>query len=249
MDRRPALLTLRDVARYLQVNEKTVYRMAHAGRLPARRVGGQWRFRRADLDLWFEAEMPRLPERAITAVSHAVFPGEIHLWECLPPGAVRLRLRARTREAAIREVVGLLDLPAATRSTLHHLVLARETTLSTGVGDGIAIPHPILGRMPALPALRPTLAVGIARRPIPWGSFDGRPVSLVFLPVAPTETLHLLMLARLNRLLRRDAFLAAVRRARSPQAVVAAFRSWALRLDGIEPGVRERREPHRIERR
>lgn len=235
MDTRPEVLSLRDVARYLQVTEKTVYRMVRAGRLPGRRVGGLWRFRRADLDSWFEAEMPRLPERAVAAVSHAVFPGEIHLWECIPEKSVRVGLRARDKEAAIRETVSLLGLTPRLQSFVLHLVLARETTCTTGLGDGIAVPHPMVGRMPNLAGHRPVLAVGILRRPIPWESIDGRPVSLVFLPLAPNETLHLLMLARLNRLLRRDGFLAAIRRARSPRRVVEAFRDWALRLDEPVP--------------
>jgi len=49
-------LTTEEVLEYLQVNLRTVYRLIKAGRLPAVRVGRQWRFRKADIDLWLEGQ-------------------------------------------------------------------------------------------------------------------------------------------------------------------------------------------------
>ncbi len=53
------ILTLPEVAQLLKVAEKTVYTMAQKGVLPAFKVGGQWRFRRADLDAWIDAKTRR----------------------------------------------------------------------------------------------------------------------------------------------------------------------------------------------
>jgi excisionase family DNA binding protein len=53
------ILTLPEVARLLKVAEKTVYTMAQKGELPAFKVGGQWRFRRTDLDAWIDAKTRR----------------------------------------------------------------------------------------------------------------------------------------------------------------------------------------------
>ncbi len=50
------ILTLPEVAQLLKVAEKTVYSMAQKGQLPAFKVGGQWRFKRADLDQWIELQ-------------------------------------------------------------------------------------------------------------------------------------------------------------------------------------------------
>jgi excisionase family DNA binding protein len=50
------VLTIREVADYLKVNEKTVYGLAQKRRIPAFKVGGRWRFRRADLDAWISAQ-------------------------------------------------------------------------------------------------------------------------------------------------------------------------------------------------
>lgn len=51
------VLTIRDVAEVLKVGTKTVYTMAQTGRLHAFKVGGQWRFRRADIDRWIQAQV------------------------------------------------------------------------------------------------------------------------------------------------------------------------------------------------
>ena len=51
------VLTVRDVADVLKVGTKTVYTMAQNGELPAFKVGGQWRFRRADIDRWIQAQL------------------------------------------------------------------------------------------------------------------------------------------------------------------------------------------------
>lgn len=47
-------MTLAEVAAYLRLSKDTVYRMASGGRLPASKVGSQWRFRRDDIDQWLE---------------------------------------------------------------------------------------------------------------------------------------------------------------------------------------------------
>lgn len=54
-----AFLTTEEVLEYLQVNLRTVYRLIKAGKIPAVRVGRQWRFRKRDIDIWLESQRPR----------------------------------------------------------------------------------------------------------------------------------------------------------------------------------------------
>src|SRR4051812_9220041 len=67
-------LTTEDVLDYLQVNLRTVYRLIKAGKIPAVRVGRQWRFRKRDIDAWFDTQRPKSsPRPAVTrTASHAV---------------------------------------------------------------------------------------------------------------------------------------------------------------------------------
>src|SRR5258707_869515 len=59
-----SFLTTEEVLEYLQVNLRTVYRLIKAGKIPAVRVGRQWRFRRRDIDAWLESQRPRGGARA-----------------------------------------------------------------------------------------------------------------------------------------------------------------------------------------
>jgi len=61
-------LTTEEVLEYLQVNLRTVYRLIKAGKIPAVRVGRQWRFRKRDIDAWLDAQRPR-GERAGAAAA------------------------------------------------------------------------------------------------------------------------------------------------------------------------------------
>jgi len=59
-----SFLTTEEVLEYLQVNLRTVYRLIKAGKIPAVRVGRQWRFRKRDIDAWLESQRPRGASRA-----------------------------------------------------------------------------------------------------------------------------------------------------------------------------------------
>ena len=61
-----SFLTTEEVLEYLQVNLRTVYRLIKAGRIPAVRVGRQWRFRKRDIDAWLESQRPRGGRAAAT---------------------------------------------------------------------------------------------------------------------------------------------------------------------------------------
>jgi len=66
-----AFLTTEEVLEYLQVNLRTVYRLIKAGKIPAVRVGRQWRFRRRDIDAWLETQRPRAGRSGATSARHA----------------------------------------------------------------------------------------------------------------------------------------------------------------------------------
>ncbi len=57
------LMTLQEVADYLRLSRDTVYRLASSGRLPASKVGSQWRFRKADVDLWLDRNRNTEPDK------------------------------------------------------------------------------------------------------------------------------------------------------------------------------------------
>lgn len=58
------IMTLQEVAKYLNLHVMTVYKLTREGRVPAAKIGGQWRFKRDVLDEWLEAQMNRSSEHA-----------------------------------------------------------------------------------------------------------------------------------------------------------------------------------------
>src|SRR6187431_3845699 len=69
-----SFLTTEEVLAYLNVNLRTVYRLIKAGRIPAVRVGRQWRFRKTDIDAWLESQRPRVPRPATATTSRPAPP-------------------------------------------------------------------------------------------------------------------------------------------------------------------------------
>ena len=64
------ILTLKDVAVYLKVTERTIYRLAGAKKIPAFKVGGTWRFSRSDIESWIKQQSAGKPERATSGTSN-----------------------------------------------------------------------------------------------------------------------------------------------------------------------------------
>ena len=79
-------LTTEEVLDYLQVNLRTVYRLIKAGKIPAVRVGRQWRFRKRDIDAWLESQRSRQTSRPTTTLTVAN-PGQCAGSAVQDPGA------------------------------------------------------------------------------------------------------------------------------------------------------------------
>jgi len=93
-------LTTEEVLEYLQVNLRTVYRLIKAGKIPAVRVGRQWRFRKRDIDAWLDSQRPRGGSRAAAAAPAAAAPAG-------RPAAANARPRVLVvdDEASIRDLL------------------------------------------------------------------------------------------------------------------------------------------------
>ena len=89
-------LTTEEVLEYLQVNLRTVYRLIKAGKIPAVRVGRQWRFRKRDIDAWLDSQRPRGGSARLTTAATPAKPA---------PGTTRPRVLVVDDEASIRDLL------------------------------------------------------------------------------------------------------------------------------------------------
>ncbi len=132
---------------------------------------------------------------------------------------VRAPLKATGKEAAIRELVDALAQAGKIldAETAYRSVLDREARGSTGLEEGIAVPH---GKTIAAREL--TIAIGVSPGGVEFGSMDGKPARLLFLILAPPDKAgpHIEALAEIARMSRSKAFCSALAACRSPAEVV-----------------------------
>ena len=132
-------LTTEEVLEYLQVNLRTVYRLIKAGKIPAVRVGRQWRFRKRDIDSWLESQRPRGARAAGGAAARPA------------PSAGRPRILVVDDEASIRDLLSKtlaladydVDLAPDGRTAIDRLRIAPYDLLITDLKmpgiDGLTV--------------------------------------------------------------------------------------------------------------
>jgi PTS system nitrogen regulatory IIA component len=143
------------------------------------------------------------------------------LTDLVMPDAVIPTLRANGKKQVLQELAAkAAELTGQDERTVHEILLQRERLGSTGVGNGIAIPHGKLAKLDRLFGLFARLD-----HPIDFEALDGQPVDLVFLLLAPESAGadHLKALARIARLLRDSAVADRLRESRDAQAIYAVL--------------------------
>ncbi|MBN1243729.1 MAG: PTS sugar transporter subunit IIA [Spirochaetales bacterium] len=127
------------------------------------------------------------------------------LAEKLARGGVWFGIAGETPADAIGDAVEALRLGAGIdKAALVKATVERETLMSTGLGDGLAIPHP---RLPVVSREEDELvALCYLQKPVAWGALDGRDVHAIFLVLSSGTRTHLATLARLGHLAKDRAF-------------------------------------------
>jgi PTS system nitrogen regulatory IIA component len=223
-------LTAKDAARLLNVSERTVHRWVREGTLPSYRIHDKCRFNRVDLLEWAASHQMK--------VSPALFrdardePAGLVLTRALRRGGVLENLPGMDKASVLKSVCDVLPLPeGVNREELHQVLVAREALCSTGIGQGIAIPHP---RGPIVLGLsQPSVTLAFLRQPIEFGAVDGRPVSTLFVIISTTVRVHLMMLSHLMFALQQPEFRRLIETRAAQEQILT-------RLEGIETRMAQR---------
>jgi PTS system nitrogen regulatory IIA component len=212
------------LARYLHLTPQQVDRLATRGQLPARRVGGKWRFSPAEIHHWMEERMGVLEDSELQHVEGALaradnlLSADLCIADMLHLESIDVSLKGRTKNSIINEVC---ELAAATGllwdvDAMAQAVRAREQLQSTAMDNGVALLHP---RRPLSSILaEPILAVGVSPQGIPFGG-SSRLTDVFLLICSCDDRGHLRTLARLSRLICDENFLPNLRAAPDAQAV------------------------------
>jgi len=146
------------------------------------------------------------------------------LMDILSANSVIVDLKGETKEEIIEELVDALEVGEVitNRDKVLQAVLEREKIMSTGIGDGIAIPH---GKSDAVARL--AAALGTQKRGVDFEALDGEPAYVFFLLVSPANVSgpHIKALARISRLLKNDDFKKKLIDAVSAEDIMAVIES------------------------
>ena len=213
-------LSVRDAARILNVSDKTVYRWIKQGRLPAYKINDQIRFNRTELLEW--------AMRVKINVAVDIFEGEgeqnvalTGLHDAMRAGGIFYRVEGGDVGSVLQSVVNLMPLPeGADRDFLLQVLLARESLGSTGIGNGISIPH---ARNPiVLHVDSPMINLCFLESPVDFNAIDGKPVHTLFVMVSPVLRAHLHLISRVSYALKQPEFMAVIENRKGREAIFAA---------------------------
>jgi PTS system nitrogen regulatory IIA component len=211
------------LAAHLHMLPAQIMKLADRGKIPARRIAGEWCFSRAEIHHWLEeriglsnadelAQMELNLERTDTRLD-----GEVSVTALLPVETIAIPLAARTRGKVVSAMTEL----AATTGMLwdpgkmSEAIAAREAMHPTALDIGVALLHP---RRPQTSILgEAVMAMGITSQGIPFGGTSGL-TDVFFLIAATNDNEHLRLLARVSRMISDPEWLAELRSIGDAQA-------------------------------
>jgi len=216
-------------AQSLGLPQETLERWIRQGRIPVQKQGAFCIFSRSTVEKWaaqrkltfdlqdetLQASIALKPDSLISAMESGGFVFDI---EC-----------DDATTALTAAVEHLAFVPAKIKEKLLQRLLEREGLSSTGIGKGVAIPHP---RSPIADALETAaIATCFLKKPVDFGAIDDRPVFVMFLILSPDVKIHLHLLSRLAFCLRNDAFVSFLKNTPEPAQVLEKIAEFEAQLD------------------
>ena len=195
-------LTIKDVSRFFNISERTVYRWIEQNAIPAYKINEQYRFNRAELVEWATAQKLSISAELFSESEDHPLPS---LHDTVEHSGIHYRIEGEDRESVLLSMLKAIRLPEGTdRGMLFGMLVAREKLSTTAVGDGIALPHI---RNPVIINIsEPLVSICFLEKPVQYGALDGKPVYCFFSVICPTVRLHLHLLSRISFVIRNEDF-------------------------------------------
>jgi PTS system nitrogen regulatory IIA component len=145
------------------------------------------------------------------------------LADLIERGGIYRDVRGNSPQELLTEIINRISIPPyIDRERLLKAILEREDLMSTGIGDGIALPHP---RNPVVDrGDRQFVSVVFPACPVPWNALDGKAVHTVMLIVSASAKSHLYTLSKINFLCKQENFHSLLRDHAAAEKIIAAVR-------------------------
>lgn len=214
------LLSAGEIAALLHLPLVKIHRWVHQGKIPCKHREDGCYFSKEDVRRWAEEHNIILPEEE-KAVSLPLQKGGT-LACAVERGGIHRELRGGDIYALFANAVKRMPFIGDKTDSVLEALLNREEIASTGIGRGVAIPHP---RRPLSLGLDgPVVPVFFCERPVEFGAVDGRPVSVLFFMFSPDIKIHLDLLSRLSFCLRSPRFIEALKAPEADLRILQAVR-------------------------
>lgn len=234
-------LKIKDVAELLNVSETTIRRWLGEGKIPAYRLNHQYRFSRTEIESWvmrqrlagnkepldsFPTSKIETPQRKVSGGTH-----QFSLFRAIHKGGVVPSLKGSTKEEAIRNAMKIfaqeLNLDA---EVMTDLLLDREKLQSTGVGNGIAIPHT---RDYLLNTHTDIVVIAFPEKPLEYAALDGKPVHTLFFLFACDDRRHLNLLAKVAHFCNLPTTPPLLESRPSKEVLLEAIKAWESSVEKV----------------
>ncbi len=221
-------LGVKDVAKMLGLPELTIMRWIKQGKIPFSIKKGRYVFDKEYLISWAKMHHISLKEIESSAENNKYQEENITLYDAVKRGGVFFGIKGNNVEEVLRRAVELMDIPKEVDiEFLFEKLIQREELCSTGIGEGIAIPHP---RHP-IPKLKAMVSVFFLEKTIDFNSVDGKPVFIMFIILSPSTKIHLRLLSRLSFCLRKKEFLEFLKNCKNKEELLLKIKQLESEFD------------------
>jgi PTS system nitrogen regulatory IIA component len=217
------ILTIKQLSEYLMVSEKTIYRMLEKNSLPAIRVGGQWRFRKRDIDTWIDNQVKKVEVEGDHQVLAELQQSEINLAPLINEENVWLNLPSMTRNEILRWMVFHAKLQdGVDRETLSESVRVREEICSTALVNQAAFPHP--NETEKFGFSQKRVLVAVTREPVDFLDPHGHHPRIIVMILARSMQGYLLAISRAIKLFSDVELVDRITESKTPGEVIRSIR-------------------------
>ncbi len=208
-------LSIFELSKHLGVSEDTIERWIRQGKLPVSKKGSNYRFRADELEKWAVKHNINLNLSIKVTIEKEPLPP---LSVAAQNGGIYFDIQGNNVDSVLKSCVDKISkIPDDYKTDLVDRLVKREQVISTGIGNGIAIPHP----REQLSYLEiPIVSICFLANPVDYKALDNQPVSVLFLILCPELKMHLHLLSVLSFCLRDPQFIDCLKSNPNPEQLI-----------------------------
>jgi nitrogen PTS system EIIA component len=198
-------LSIQQVAARLHLPVETILRWVRQGKIPMQHSRGDYFIRLEMLERWADEHQLKVRDGSPTPSTLPMVPELDGIVPAMRRGGIFTAVAGATKEKVLRSAVDLMaNLGPGDAERVHAKLMEREHLASTGIGHGIALPHPRADLEIVLPL--PQITTCFLERPVDFDAVDHHPVSVLMVLLSGSTRLHLQLLSKISFYLRDRSF-------------------------------------------